>query len=71
MKKHRIIVSLITVDNDFQLEQAAAAEEAARRLEVDLEILFADGDTSSRASRSSDLCRPNLVSDPTEFSLSP
>lgn len=45
MKKHRIIVSLITVDNDFQLEQAAAAEEAARRLEVDLEILFADGDS--------------------------
>jgi ribose transport system substrate-binding protein len=45
MKKHRVIVSLITVDNDFQLEQAAAAEEAARRLEVDLEILFADGDS--------------------------
>ena len=44
MKKYRVILSLITVDNDFQLEQAAAAEEAARRLEVDLEILFADGD---------------------------
>lgn len=45
MKKHRVIVSLITVDNDFQMEQAAAAEEAARRLELDLEILFADGDS--------------------------
>lgn len=45
MKKHRIILSLITVDNDFQMEQAAAAEEAARRLEVDVEILFADGDS--------------------------
>ena len=45
MKKHRIILSLITVDNDYQVEQAAAAEEVARRLEVDLEILFADSDS--------------------------
>lgn len=45
MKKHRVIVSLITVDNDFQMEQAAAAEEAARRLELDVEILFADGES--------------------------
>jgi len=45
MKKYRLILSLITVDNDFQLEQAEAAEEAARRLEVDVEILFADGDS--------------------------
>jgi ABC-type sugar transport system substrate-binding protein len=45
MKKHRIILSLITVDNDFQLEQAAAAEEAARRLGADIEVVFADGDS--------------------------
>lgn len=45
MKKHRIILSLITVDNDFQVEQAAAAEEAARRLQVDLEMVFANGDS--------------------------
>lgn len=44
MKKYRIIVSLITADNDFQLEQAAAAEEAARRLGIGIEILFANGD---------------------------
>jgi len=45
MKRHRIILSLITVDNDFQLEQAASAEEAARHLGVDVEVLFADGDS--------------------------
>lgn len=45
MKKLRIVLSLITVDNDFQLEQAAAAEEGARRLGVDIEVLFADGDS--------------------------
>lgn len=45
MKKYRVILSLITVDNDFQLEQAAAAEEAARHLGVDIAVLFANGDS--------------------------
>lgn len=45
MKKYRVILSLITVDNDFQLEQAAAAEQAARRLGADIEVVFADGDS--------------------------
>ncbi len=45
MKKCRIVVSLITVDNDFQLEQAAAAGETARRPETDVQILFANGDS--------------------------
>ncbi|HXU14493.1 MAG TPA: substrate-binding domain-containing protein [Terriglobales bacterium] len=45
MKRLRIVVSLITQDNDYQVEQAAAAEEAARRLAVDVEILYADADS--------------------------
>ena len=45
MKRLRIVVSLITQDNDYQVEQAAAAEEAARRLGVDVEILYADADS--------------------------
>src|SRR4029078_12384256 len=45
MKILRIVVSLITQDNDYQVEQAAAAEEAARRLGVDVEILYADADS--------------------------
>lgn len=45
MKRHRVVVSLITQDNDFQVEQAAAAEEAARKLGVDVEILYADNDS--------------------------
>ncbi len=44
MKKLRFLVSLITQENDYQREQAAAAEEAARRLGVDLEILYCGGD---------------------------
>jgi ribose transport system substrate-binding protein len=45
MKRLRIIVSLITQDNDFQVEQAASAEEAARRVGVDTQILYADSDS--------------------------
>jgi len=45
MKKLNFVVSLITNDNDFQMEQAAAAEEAARRLGVNIQILYADSDS--------------------------
>ena len=51
MKRLRVVVSLITRENDYQVEQAAAAEDAARRLGIDVEILYADGDASSKASR--------------------
>ena len=45
MKRLRVVVSLITQDNDYQVEQAASAEEAARRLGVDVQVLYADGDS--------------------------
>src|SRR5215471_20069222 len=45
MKKPRFIVSLITQDNDYQIEQAASAEEAARRLDLDVQVIFADNDS--------------------------
>lgn len=45
MKRLRVVVSLITQDNDYQIEQAAAAEDAAQRLGIDIEILYADADS--------------------------
>jgi len=44
MKKLNFVLSLITQDNDYQIEQAASAEETARRLGLDLKIVFADND---------------------------
>jgi ribose transport system substrate-binding protein len=44
MKRPRFVLSLTTNDNDYQMEQAAAAQEAAARLKVDLEILYAEND---------------------------
>lgn len=44
MKKLNFLVSLTNDDNDYQQEQAAAAEKAARRLGVDLTIIHANND---------------------------
>src|SRR2546430_16614768 len=44
MKKLRFVVSLMTRENDYQLEQAAAAQQAATLHGIDLQILFAEND---------------------------
>jgi ribose transport system substrate-binding protein len=44
LKKLKFIVSLTTRDNDYQMEQAVAAEEAAKRLGADVQILDAEND---------------------------
>ncbi|MGC1485199.1 MAG: sugar ABC transporter substrate-binding protein [Candidatus Acidiferrum sp.] len=51
MKKLRFLIALITKENDFQVEQAASAEMAARELGVDLEIVYADGDTITQSTQ--------------------
>jgi ABC-type sugar transport system substrate-binding protein len=45
MKKLKFVVSLTNDDNDYQIEQAAAAEDAAKRLGVDLDLIHADNDS--------------------------
>lgn len=44
MNKLRVVLSLITRDNDYQREQATVAEDSARRLGIDLRIVYAEGD---------------------------
>jgi ribose transport system substrate-binding protein len=44
MKRLNFLVSLTNNDNDYQLEQAAAAEKAGRRLGVDVKIVHASND---------------------------
>src|SRR6266404_7718831 len=44
MNNFNLVVALITSDNDYQAEQAAAATEAAARLGVKIQILYADND---------------------------
>ena len=49
MKKLRFVVSLITKENDYQVEQGKAAQEAAQRLGVEVEIIYADGDAINQS----------------------
>src|SRR5579885_2524523 len=44
MNKLSVVVSLITDDNDYQLEQAASAQAAALQLGAKVEIVYADND---------------------------
>lgn len=44
MESCRVLVSLITKDNDYQREQAAAAERAATKLGIAVEIIYAGND---------------------------
>ena len=49
MKKLSFVVSLPTNDNDYQQEQAAAAEKAARQLGVDVKIIHANNDAVTQS----------------------
>jgi ribose transport system substrate-binding protein len=51
MKKLRILVSLTTNDNDYQVEQAKSAEEVSRRLNVELHIVYADNDAITQSTQ--------------------
>jgi ribose transport system substrate-binding protein len=50
-KTLRILASLPTRDNDFQIEQASSAEKAARKLGINLEISYADNDAVNQSTQ--------------------
>jgi ribose transport system substrate-binding protein len=49
--KRRVLLSLMTEENDFQMEQAAAARRAAESLPVELQILFSGNDTITQSTQ--------------------
>jgi ribose transport system substrate-binding protein len=51
MPKLRFVCSLVTKDNDYQMEQAASARTAAQNLGVDVEISFADGNAITQSTQ--------------------
>lgn len=51
MSKLKFLVSLTTNDNDYQAEQAASAELAARKFGVNVEILYADNDAINQSTQ--------------------
>jgi len=67
MRNFRVLLSLITQYNDFQLEQAASARLAAQDLGAELEIVYADSDTITqstqllRAIQADQIMRPSAI----------
>jgi ribose transport system substrate-binding protein len=51
MPKPRFLVSLTTNDNDYQIEQARAAEASARKVGVDLQIIYAANDAIAQSTQ--------------------
>jgi ribose transport system substrate-binding protein len=51
MRKLKILVSLITSNNDYQIEQAQDAERVARKLDVEVQILYADNDAVNQSTQ--------------------
>src|SRR5207247_10435231 len=49
MRKPSVLVSPITGENDFQLGQAVAAEQAAARLGIGISITFAENDVVNQS----------------------
>src|SRR6266542_5394858 len=64
MKKLRFVVSLTTNDNDYQIEQAAAAEEAANRLGIELQVLFAENNAILQSQQLLKIIQSNSDSHP-------
>ncbi len=66
MDKLNVVLSLITSDNDYQRQQAAEAESTAKRLGVDLQILYAGNDAVEQSQQvlkviQSRLGRPSAI----------
>ena len=51
MAKIRILVSLTTNDNDYQIEQAQSAEQAAIKLGVSADIIYANNDAINQSTQ--------------------
>jgi ribose transport system substrate-binding protein len=51
MKRIRLLVSLMTRENDYQLEQAASAQESAASLGIEAQIIFSDNDAITQGTQ--------------------
>lgn len=51
MRKLRFLVALMTNDNDYQVEQANSAQETARRLGIEAQIVYANNDAITQSTQ--------------------
>src|SRR5450432_3202762 len=51
MGKRKFLVSLTTNDNDYQIEQALSAEQAAQKFGVDVQVVYAENDAINQSTQ--------------------
>jgi len=71
MKRLSFLVSLTNNDNDYQQEQAAAAEKAARRLGVDAKIIHANNDPLAQSQQLLHYVQDSMVARPDAIMFEP
>jgi ribose transport system substrate-binding protein len=71
MKRLTFVVSLTNNDNDYQQEQAAAAEKAARRLGVDVKIIHASNDALAQSQQLLHYVQDSAVARPDAIMFEP
>src|ERR1700677_2928982 len=71
MKRLRFLVALITDDNDFQVEQARAAEATAQRLGVDVEVVYAANDSINQSQQLLNVIQGDIAKHPNAIIFEP
>ena len=71
MNKLRVVLSLTTHDNDYQIEQATAAEESAKSLGVELEVLYAENDAIQQSQQLLNIIQSRSGSHPDAIMFEP
>jgi ribose transport system substrate-binding protein len=71
MKRLSFLVSLTNNDNDYQQEQAAAAEKAGRRLGVDVKIIHASNDALAQSQQLLHYVQDSAVARPDAIMFEP
>lgn len=71
MNKLNFVVSLTTNDNDYQQEQAASAEDAARRLGVGIQIIHAENDSITQSQQLLKIIQSDAASRPNAIIFEP
>jgi ABC-type sugar transport system substrate-binding protein len=71
MKRLTFVVSLTNDDNDYQQEQAAAAEKAGRRLGVEVKVIHANNDALAQSEQLLDYVQGAAVARPDAIMFEP
>jgi ribose transport system substrate-binding protein len=71
MKKLKVVLALVTKDNDFQREQVAVGQATAKRLGIDLQVVYADSDAITQTRQLLALVRPDVSDRPDAIVVEP